>query len=607
MNELDGRINMTSSNMSQDGNYNSTVKTSKKEINQKQFQNNYNNQINNNQIKEINNNLINQSQNIDNSLNIQKQNPKTKKDNQRFNIIIRIRPKVPNDSIELTTEEELKPCIFKTQPNKLLLRNEKTDNDYVMTFDQVFNEKSTQESLYYSFGEKLVKDVFKGYNGTIMAYGQTGSGKSYTIFGKSLIESDKQTYTINQGIVQRAIHQIFEYKALNKGKKNVCVFISFMQVYLNQITDLLDEKNGDVIFNADKPQFKIGKDSKNLTIENSLNIARDKDGKVYVKNLINKEVDTEQKLLVAIESGINYRMTAQTIMNKTSSRSHAILQITVKQKWIERIKNNITNEITDNLHNLNGIFTVVDLAGSESVSRTGSEGINQDEAKEINKSISALGRVIESLSRQSRYLNNNSNNLNKNNNFYISYRDSKLTEILSDCLGGNSKTYIIACVSPFNANCEETYSTLQFASRAMIIRTEPRKNEKIDTKKFNKEEQNHYGFNLNNQSYSKKIDGNKKRLFGNNGVLINNNNDNNRRGKSFEFNRNNNNNNNNKGISGFENMNSNMGNKEDYQAITKKFYSVILHLQDELGKLTVKNYSLEQENNFLREQIKNFN
>ena len=264
MNELDGKLNMTQSNISHDGNYNSIVKTPKNEINQKQFQNNYNNPINNNsihQIKEINNQLINQIPNIENIPNTQKQNSKSKKDNQRFNIIIRIRPKVPNDSVELTTEEELKPCIFKTQSNKILLRNEKTDNDYEMTFDQVFNEKSTQESLYYSFGEKLVKDVFRGYNGTIMAYGQTGSGKSYTIFGKSLIESDKQTYTINQGIVQRAIHQIFEYKALNKGKKNVSVFISFMQVYLNQITDLLDEKNGDVIFNADKPQFKIGKDN----------------------------------------------------------------------------------------------------------------------------------------------------------------------------------------------------------------------------------------------------------------------------------------------------------------------------------------------------------
>ena len=610
MNEFDGRQNMSSGNLNQDSVYNNLKATNNNnnDFNNEQYQsNNNNNQINENnnsfqQNKEFNNQNLNTENNQNMAIRLQQN--KNRKDNQRFNIIIRIRPKVPNDTLELTTDEELKPCIFQTQSNKILLRNEKTDNDYEMTFDQVFNEKSTQESLYYSFGEKLVKDVFKGYNGTIMAYGQTGSGKSYTIFGKSVIESDKQLYNINQGIVQRAIHQIFEYKAQNKGKKHISVFISFMQVYLNQITDLLDEKNGDVIFNADKPQFKLGKESKNLSIENSLSIARNKEGKVYVKNLIKKEVENEKSLLSAIDNGINYRMTAQTIMNKTSSRSHAILQITVKQKWIERVKNNSTNEITDNLHNLKGIFTVVDLAGSESVSRTGSEGINQDEAKEINKSISALGRVIEALSRQSRYLNYNVNNNNKTNNgnFYVSYRDSKLTEILSECLGGNSKTYIIACVSPFTANCDETYSTLQFASRAMIIRTQPMKNEKIDTKKFNKDDtQSQIGFNLNQSNYSKKVDGNKKRLFGNNGVLINYKDNNNRRGKSHDLNRNSNKN----IISNFGSING-IGNKEDFQAITKKFYSVILHLQDELGKLTVKNYSLEQENNFLKEQIKNF-
>ena len=140
---------------------------------------------------------------------------------------------------------------------------------------------------------------------------------------------------------------------------------------------------------------------------------------------------------------------------------------------------------------IKGVLTIVDLAGSESISRTGSEGINQDEAKEINKSISALGRVIESLSRHSQYLDmkglNEKNSDIQRNNFgskvYISYRDSRLTEILSECLGGNSKTYIIANVSPFAANCEETYSTLQFARRAMVIRTSAKKNEKISTKK----------------------------------------------------------------------------------------------------------------------------
>ena len=580
--------------------------------------NNFSITNNNNNITYTNNNnntnLINN--NIDNNLNdntnkdisdIQKIH---KKENQRFNIIIRIRPKVENDMIELTTEEELKPCIFKKSDNKILLRNEKTDNDYEMTFDKVFNEKSDQESLYLSFGEKLIKDIFKGYNGTILAYGQTGSGKSYTIFGKSLLESDKQTYTINQGLVQRAIHQIFEYKNLNKGKKNINVYISFMQVYLNQITDLLNEKNADIIFNAEKPSFKLGKESKNLSIENSLQIGHDKNKKAFVKNLIIKEVENEQKLLVAIENGINCRMTAQTILNKTSSRSHAILQIIVKQRWIERIKNNTTNEITDNLHNLKGILTVVDLAGSESIKRTGSEGINQDEAKEINKSISALGRVIEELSRQSKYINSN------NKNFHISYRDSKLTEILSECLGGNSKTYIIACVSPFTANCEETYSTLQFASRAMIIKTQPKKNEKIDSKKFSKDI-NGNNNNINNE-YGNKIDNNKKKLFGNGGNLLNSNNNNNNNNnnnfniiKNFYKNKSENNHNNsivnnlNSIDNNINNNNINNLNKEDFEILSKKFYSVILYLQDELGKLIVKNYSLEQENNYLKEQINN--
>jgi hypothetical protein len=234
-----------------------------------------------------------------------------------------------------------------------------------------------------------------------------------------------------------------------------------------------------VLFSKDKPdkdannkrKFKIGKDSKNLTIENSLKVGHDKDGKIYVKGLSVKEAKDETSLLIMIEDGLYVRRTAETIMNKMSSRSHVILQITVRQMWKEKRKNNLTGEVTQNIHRLKGVLTIVDLAGSEALSRTGSEGLNQDEAKEINKSISALGRVIESLSRQSQYIDmtglNEKKEVQKRNNFgskkYVSYRDSKLTEILSECLGGNSKTYIVANVSPFAANCEETYSTLQFA------------------------------------------------------------------------------------------------------------------------------------------------
>ena len=577
------------------------------------------NQHQSNNQNNLNPNLNNNSQTI--SQQQQQAKLKQQKDNQRFNIIVRIRPQVEHDTVELTTDDELRRCIFKQGQNKILLNNEKTDNKYEMMFDLVFDENDNQETLYNAFGDKLLKDIFRGYNGTIMAYGQTGSGKTYTMFGRSLLENptgvNTGTYATEKGIVQRAVKQIFEYKNQNKDRKDVTIYVSFMQIYLNQITDLLDEKS-DVIFTANKPKFRIGKESKNLSIENSLKIGHDKDGKIYVKNLTFKEVNDETKLLILIENGITFRKTAETIMNKISSRSHAILQITVRQMWKERIKNNSNGETVENFHKIKGVLTIVDLAGSESVSRTGSEGINQDEAKEINKSISALGRVIESLSRHSQYLDmkglNEKNSDIQRNNFgskvYISYRDSRLTEILSECLGGNSKTYIIANVSPFAANCEETYSTLQFARRAMVIRTSAKKNEKISTKKFNKDQENsvsNLGYINNNSQIMN--NNQKKSIAGNNNNLsgignISGYGVGGYRNKSIASN----------GFNKFYGIDKNYNNKEqegiegkkeDYQAIAKKFYSIILHLQEELGKLTVQNYTLEQENNYLKEQLKN--
>ena len=559
-----------------------------------------------------------------NQININQ--PKTKKDSQRFNIVVRIRPQVEHDKIELTTEDELRSCIFKLSQNKVTLINEKTDNKYDMLFDYVFDEKDNQEVVYNVFGEKLMNDIFRGYNGTIMAYGQTGSGKTYTMFGRSLMDNDrginKSIYDAEKGIVQRAIHQIFEYRNQKKEEKSINIFVSFMQIYLNQITDLLDiDKKNDVLFSKDKPdkdsnkrKFKIGKDSKNLTIENSLKVGHDKDGKIFVKGLSVKEAKDETSLLIMIEQGLNVRRTAETIMNKMSSRSHVILQITVRQMWKEKRKNNLTGEVTQNIHRLKGVLTIVDLAGSEALSRTGSEGLNQDEAKEINKSISALGRVIESLSRQSQYINmdglNEKKEVQKRNNFgskkYVSYRDSKLTEILSECLGGNSKTYIVANVSPFAANCEETYSTLQFASRAMIIRTSAKKNEKISSKIFNKDNQEED----NDKIYQNKNDINNPININQKGNVKNNNINDMSKGMNIG--------NRERGLdkSGFSKLFLNNGNfkeeekimegrKEDYQGIAEKFYSIILHLQEELGKITVQNYTLEQENNYLREQLRN--
>jgi kinesin family protein 5 len=566
------------------------------------------------------NNNLQSSSNPNDPNNQDQQN--RKKENQRFNIIVRIRPEVEHDKIELTTEDELRTCIYKQNSNKVILTNEKTDNRYEMQFDYVFDEKDNQEIIFNTFGEKLMNDIFRGYNGTVMAYGQTGSGKTYTMFGKSMMKNGtfNKIFDSEKGIVQRAINRIFEYREQKKDVKQINIYVSFMQIYLNQITDLLNEEN-QVLFVKDKEdedfkkkKFKLGKDSKNLTIENSLKIGHNKDGKIYVKGLSVKEAENKNRLVALIEHGLEVRRTAETIMNKMSSRSHVILQITVKQLWMEKRKNNSTEEITKITHRLKGVLTFVDLAGSESLSRTGSEGLNQDEAKEINKSISALGRVIESLSRQSQYIDmdglNEKKEVKNRNNFgskkYVSYRDSKLTEILSECLGGNSKTYIVANVSPFAANCEETYSTLQFASRAKIIRTAAKKNEKIISKKYDKDHQENENDKIfENINENNNLINNNKKGSGKNSINLN------KFGLDIAPNRE-------KDMlrsqfskfflneANFKEEEKIMeGKKEDYQNIAEKFYSIILHLQEELGKITVQNYTLEQENNFLKEQLRN--
>ena len=566
-------------------------------------------------------NLNNIQSSNQNSQNQQEQQNLRKKETQRFNIIVRIRPEVEHDKVELTTEDELRTCIYKQSPNKVILTNEKTDNKYEMEFDYVFDEKDNQEVIFNTFGEKLMNDIFRGYNGTVMAYGQTGSGKTYTMFGGSMMKDGNfnKIFDSEKGIVHRAINRIFEYRDQKKDMKQIHIYVSFMQIYLNQITDLLNDEN-QVLFVKDKKdedfnkiKFKLGKESKNLTIENSLKIGHNKDGKMFVKGLSVKEAKNKSELIALIEHGLEVRRTAETIMNKMSSRSHVILEITVKQFFIEKRKSTTTDEITKITHRLKGVLTFVDLAGSESLSRTGSEGLNQDEAKEINKSISALGRVIESLSRQSQYIDmdglNEKKEVKNRNNFgskkYVSYRDSKLTEILSECLGGNSKTYIVANVSPFAANCDETYSTLQFASRAKIIKTAAKKNEKISSKKYDKDQQDENDkIYDNNNNISNNLNGNKK-VGGKNtnntnkiGLGISGNKDRDLiRSQFSKFFLND---------ANFKEEEKIMeGKKEDYQNIAEKFYSIILHLQEELGKITVQNYTLEQENNFLKEQLRN--
>ncbi|XP_059568618.1 kinesin-1 heavy chain isoform X2 [Myotis daubentonii] len=244
-------------------------------------------------------------------------------------------------------------------------------------FDRVFQSNTSQEQVYNDCAKKIVKDVLEGYNGTIFAYGQTSSGKTHTME------------------------------------------VSYFEIYLDKIRDLLDVS------------------------KTNLSVHEDKNRVPYVKGCTERFVCSPDEVMDTIDEGKSNRHVAVTNMNEHSSRSHSIFLINVKQ------------ENTQTEQKLSGKLYLVDLAGSEKVSKTGAEGAVLDEAKNINKSLSALGNVISALAEGSTY---------------VPYRDSKMTRILQDSLGGNCRTTIVICCSPSSYNESETKSTLLFGQRAKTIK-----------------------------------------------------------------------------------------------------------------------------------------
>jgi hypothetical protein len=280
------------------------------------------------------------------------------------------------------------------------------------TFDYVFTEKSRQDSVYNEVARSAVESVCNGYNSTIFAYGCSGTGKTYTMFGE---EDDL-------GVIPRACETIF--RNMNKELLTWSVKFSFIEIYNENIRDLLNYRNSDLA---------IRKCEKGI----------------YIQGLTEKLVYTPEDILYSISEGSKQRTVTSTHVNSVSSRSHALLTITLTQTGIDE------SEIVSKLN-------LVDLAGSENVARSEAHGIALAEAQNINKSLSALGNVINALTEVGRD--------------HIPYRDSKLTYILQDSLGGNSKTVIIATASPNIGVVSETLSTMKFAKRAKEIKNAPKVN-----------------------------------------------------------------------------------------------------------------------------------
>ncbi|KAM6969998.1 kinesin family member 4 [Aplochiton taeniatus] len=330
-------------------------------------------------------------------------------------VALRCRPLVPKE-----INEGCQSCLtFVPGEPQVIVGNEKA-----FTYDYVFDPMAEQEEVFNNAVAPLLSGLFKGYHATVLAYGQTGSGKTFSMGG---------TYTSAQenepsvGVIPRVVKKIF----LEREKRTDCEFslaVSYLEIYNEDILDLLSPSK-------DRPAISIREDPK--------------DG-IKIVGLTERDVCSASEMVNCLELGNSLRTVGSTAMNAASSRSHAIFTITMEQ----RRGGDKTDWIVSKLH-------LVDLAGSERQKKTKAEGDRLKEGISINKGLLSLGNVISALGDESKKAT------------FVPYRDSKLTRLLQDSLGGNSHTLMIACISPADSNIEETINTLRYADRARKIKNKP--------------------------------------------------------------------------------------------------------------------------------------
>ncbi|XP_012415076.1 kinesin-like protein KIF21A [Trichechus manatus latirostris] len=367
-------------------------------------------------------------------------------DESSVRVAVRIRPQLAKEKIEgchICTSVTLgEPQVF-------------LGKDKAFTFDYVFDIDSHQEQIYFQCIEKLIEGCFEGYNATVFAYGQTGAGKTYTMgtgFDVNITEEE-------QGIISRAVKHLFKnieekkQTAIKNGlpPPDFKVNAQFLELYNEEILDLFDTTR-DIDAKNKKSNIKIHEDST---------------GGIYTVGVTTRTVNTESEMMQCLKLGALSRTTASTQMNVQSSRSHAIFTIHLCQTRVcpqidaENVTDNRMISETSQMNEfetLTAKFHFVDLAGSERLKRTGATGERAKEGISINCGLLALGNVISALGDKSKRAT------------HVPYRDSKLTRLLQDSLGGNSQTIMIACVSPSDRDFMETLNTLKYANRARNIK-----------------------------------------------------------------------------------------------------------------------------------------
>uniref|UniRef100_A0A665WLD6 Kinesin family member 21A n=1 Tax=Echeneis naucrates TaxID=173247 RepID=A0A665WLD6_ECHNA len=360
-----------------------------------------------------------------------------------FCVLHRIRPQLAKEKIEGC---HICTFVMPGEPQVIL------GKDKAFTYDYLFDMDSQQEAIYSTCTEKLIDGCFEGYNATVFAYGQTGSGKTYTMgTGFDVNIPDEEL-----GIIPRAVHHLFrgieerQQAAQEQGRPvpEFKINAQFLELYNEEVLDLFDS-------------------TRDMKQKSHIKIHEDATGGIYTVGVTTRTVTSEAEMMQCLKLGALSRTTASTQMNVQSSRSHAIFTIQLCQVRVcasDNQDNETDNRVSngnselDEYETLTAKFHFVDLAGSERLKRTGATGDRAKEGISINCGLLALGNVISALGDRSKRAS------------HVPYRDSKLTRLLQDSLGGNSQTVMIACISPSDQDFMETLNTLKYANRARNIK-----------------------------------------------------------------------------------------------------------------------------------------
>ncbi|KAK8487057.1 hypothetical protein V6N13_016273 [Hibiscus sabdariffa] len=360
----------------------------------------------------------------------------------RVRVAVRLRPR---NAEECVADADFADCVeLQPELKRLKLRKNNWDSE-TYEFDEVLTEFASQKRVYEVVAKPVVESVLDGYNGTVMAYGQTGTGKTFTL-GR-LGEED----TSARGIMVRSLEEILA----NVSPETDSVSVSYLQLYMETIQDLLDPANDNISIVEDP-----------------------KTGDVSLPGATHVEIRDEQNFLELLRIGEAHRIAANTKLNTESSRSHAILMVHVKRSVLSA-EDVIPSETDKSSHFAKlpkplvrkSKLVLVDLAGSERVHKSGSDGHMLEEAKSINLSLSALGKCINALAE---------------NSSHVPVRDSKLTRLLKDSFGGTARTSLIVTIGPSPRHRGETSSTILFGQRAMKVENMLRIKEEFDYKSLSR-------------------------------------------------------------------------------------------------------------------------